>query len=238
MRPRGFLSLTVALVLLGLADKSMAQNQRLDVGRVLAVYQYLLEESMKEAYGAAYGIAVQYLPAIGDELLGGRLAVCGEMVIIVAAGAPILTDPLWVVESSELATFAASLGGTLLYRLTGEESSSLISYAGVGLLGFLGIEVMDVKASRPGLYWAEYEWHDACFRASVGAQALVGAKKKVHTRVSLVGEVSWLQCGRGSIKRGSFTEAELAQGWGAAFEAFQPSNFDFTGLRVAVGAEW
>ena len=238
MKRKSLLSPTLVLVLLAVSHETMAQHPRRDVGRVLAVYQYLPEESMKEAYGAAYGISVQYLPAIGDEIAGGRVAVCGEFGILVAGGEPILVDPSWVAESSELATFVGSLGGTVLYRLTGSESSTLSSYAGIGLIGFLGIEVMDVNASHPGSYWDTYEWHDACFRASIGGEVLAGMKWKVHTRVSVVTEVSWLQCGRGSIKRGSFTEEELAQGWGEAFAAFQPSNFDFTGLRVALGAEW
>jgi hypothetical protein len=238
MRRKLLLSLPLVFVLLMVSHETMAQHPRLDVGRVLAVYQYLPEESMKEAYGSAYGISVQYLPAIGDELLGGRLAVCGEMGLIVAPGEPIVTDAAWMVESSDMVALVMPLGGSVLYTLTGDASGSSTSYAGIGVVGFLGIERMEVKASRPGLYWDTYEWHDTCFRASIGGEALVGTKWKVHTRVSIVGEVSWLQCGRGSIKRGSVAQEELAQGWGEAFAAFQPSNFDFTGVKVAVGAEW
>jgi hypothetical protein len=84
----------------------------------------------------------------------------------------------------------------------------------------------------------EIEWHDTCYRQAFEGHALLGAQWKTGEHTAAIFEVRWTQAGRGSLKRGRFSQEEREQGADEVFAEFQHPNFRFTGVSVDVGVRW
>jgi hypothetical protein len=218
-------------------DQTKTQTQGMTSQRVLAVYHYLASSTMNDAYSAAYGAVWQGTPYVSEQSLKERFSLQFEGGLIGGGGDPIVTDTSWEVSSMELGMAVIPVGFAALYRLTGEDGGAFTTYAGIGLMGFLGAERMAIVASHP--FWGEWEWNDTLFRASIAGQALVGIRGKVSGRFSFAAEVSWLQGGKGSSSGGREpTEEQIAEGALELAEAFQHPDFSFTGMRAGIGLQW
>jgi len=222
-------------------DQDQPQTQTSTQGmasqRVLAVYHYLASSTMSDAYSAAYGAVYQGTPYVTERSLKEKFSLQFEGGLIGAGGDPIVTDPSWTISSMEIAMAVIPIGVTGLYRLTGKDGAGFSTYAGVGLIGFLGGERMAIVASHP--FWGEWEWNDTLFRASIAGQAVVAIRARVSGRFSFAAEVSWFQGGKGSSSGGQEpSEEQIAEGAGALAEAFQHPDFSFTGMRAGVGLQW
>lgn len=188
-------------------------------------------DEMKDAYGQMYGGNFQYgrLPSQG---VGWRL----ETGIWIATGQPGFPDDSWTVESSEMQTAVAPLGGTILYRFSGGEGRAFMPHVGFGADGYFGFERTSVKISRPAE--GAFDWNDTQFRKTFGLHALLGGALALTDQVSGVIEVRWTLGFEGSTVEQSFSEVEIIQGWLEAAKAVQRPDYDFTGWNVTVGLQW
>lgn len=235
MRHTWLATASVALALLATLQNVDAQST-FDSQRVAVLYQHLASPTMNEAYGAAYGGTYQFTPSGQDQYFGERLRFSGEIGLIGGGGDPLITDATWVVTSSELAMAVIPLGVTGTYTVLGSESGSLSSCLGLGAIGFLGAERLAIEAEGGNL--GGFDWHDTLLRASIAGQAMASARGQIGGHVSFVAEVSWLQGGKGSRRKSSFSEKEIAEGWNEVGRVFQHPDFSFTGLRASIGVQW